>query len=322
MQKTIFITDHPWPVLDLEHELLEGAGYRVVAGTSAALPRQEIDAIAERERPQAIMTCWAEVSATAIGHCRDLAIVARYGVGLDNIDLRAAWARGARVTNVPDYCVEEVSDHAVAMLLAWSRGIVEWDRKVKVGIWNPALATLRRASKLTVGIAGYGRAGRLVARKLRGFGPRLLAYGRSRPEGADAEAVEWVSWPELLAQSDAVIALLPLSPQTSKLFDRSAFAQMKRGSLLINVSRGGLIDNGALIAALDDGTLDAAALDVVDGEPNPPAAVTGHPRVIATPHIAFSSPHSIEELRRRTIDEVLRALRGEPARVLVPQPSS
>ncbi len=321
MKKTVFITDYPWPELEYEHRHLEAAGLRVVAGRSAALPKHEIEAIAERERPQAIMTCWAEVSATAIGHCRDLAIVARYGVGLDNIALDAAWAAGARVTNVPDYCVEEVSDHAVAMLLAWSRGIVAWDREVKRGVWDPALARLRRTRRLTVGLVGYGRAGRLVARKLSGWGLRVIACGRTPPTGEDAARVEWTSLDALLPQADAVIALLPLSPATANLFDASRFAQMKLGALFVNVSRGGLVDNTALLDALDAGRLDTAALDVIAGEPNPPAAVTAHPRVIATPHIAFSSPDAIQELRERTVDEVLRAFRGEPARVLVPRPA-
>ncbi len=317
MKKTIFITDFPWPDLDFERQHLEGAGHLLVAGRSAALPREEIDAIAERERPQAIMTCWAQVSATAIGHCRDLAIVARYGVGLDNIALDAAWAAGARVTNVPDYCVEEVSDHAVAMLLAWSRGIVAWDREVKRGVWDPSLARLRRTRGLTVGLVGYGRAGKLVARKLSGWGLRVIACGRTMPTGADASLVEWMTLDALLPQADAVIALLPLSPATASLFDAARFAQMKRGALFINVSRGGLVDNAAIVDALDSGQLDAAALDVVAGEPDPPKTVTQHPRVIATPHIAFSSPDAIRELRERTVDEVLRALRGEAARVLV-----
>lgn len=317
MKKTIFITDHPWPDLDYERGRLEAAGFRVVSGTSAALPAAEIEAIAERERPQAIMTCWAQVSAATIRHCRDLVIVARYGVGLDNIALDAAWTAGARVTNVPDYCVEEVSDHAVAMLLAWSRGIVQWDREVKRGVWDPALARLRRTRGLTVGLVGYGRAGRLVARKLSGWGLRTIACGRTAPIGDDARLVEWLTLDALLTQADAVIALLPLSAATADLFDAARFAQMKRGALFINVSRGGLVDNVALLAALDSGQLDTAALDVVAGEPNPPAAVTAHARVIATPHIAFSSPDAIRELRERTVDEVLRAFRGEPARVLV-----
>lgn len=322
MTQTIFITDFAWPNLDYERQQFEAAGHRLVAGRSAALPREEIEAIAERERPQAIMTCWAQVSATAIGHCRDLAIVARYGVGLDNIALDAAWAAGARVTNVPDYCVEEVSDHAVAMLLAWSRGIVQWDREVKRGHWNPALAQLKRTRGLTVGLVGYGRAGKLIARKLSGWGLRTIACGRTAPTGEDAARVEWMTMAALLPQADVVIALVPLSPATANLFDAACFAQMKRGALFINVSRGGLVDNAALLDALDAGQLDAAALDVIAGEPDPPATVTQHPRVIATPHIAFSSPDAIQELRERTVDEVLRALRGEPARVLVAPPAA
>lgn len=317
MKKTIFITDHPWPDLDFERERFDAAGHRVVSGRSAALPSREIDAIAERERPQAIMTCWAEVSATAIGHCRDLAIVARYGVGLDNIALDAAWAAGARVTNVPDYCVEEVSDHAVAMLLAWSRGIVHWDREVKRGVWDPSQARLKRTRGLTVGLVGYGRAGKLVASKLSGWGLRVIACGRTPPAGDAATQVEWMTLDALLPQADAVIALLPMSAATANLFDAARFAQMKRGALFINVSRGGLVDNAAILDALESGQLDTAALDVIAGEPNPPAAVTAHPRVIATPHIAFSSPDAIQELRERTVEEVLLALRGEPARVLV-----
>ena len=140
-------------------------------------------------------------------------------------------------------------------------------------------------------------------------------------EQLGAALVDWMSLDALLPQADAVIALLPLSPATANLFDAARFAQMKRGALFINVSRGGLVDNAAVLDALESGQLDTAALDVIAGEPEPPVAVTSHPRVIATPHIAFSSPDAIQELRERTVDEVLRAFRGEPARVLVPQPA-
>lgn len=318
MRKTVFITDYAWPDLELERGIIEGAGHVLVAAERAALPGAAIAELAARYRPQAIMTCWAEVSAAAIAHCRDLQIVARYGVGLDNIDCAAARAHGAVVTNVPDYCVEEVSDHAVALLLAWARGIVVWDREVKRGFWDPSVPRLHRVRKLTVGIAGYGRIGRLVARKLSGFGLELLAFSRNKPASDSGEAVEWVDFQTLLARSDAVIALLPLSPETRAIFDAKAFAGMKPGSLLINVSRGGLVDNRALLHALEHGPLDAAALDVIDGEPAPPMEVRAHPKIIVTPHVAFSSPAAIEELRRRTAEEVLRVFNGEAPRNLCP----
>lgn len=146
----------------------------------------------------------------------------------------------------------------------------------------------------------------------------MLAYSRS-PD-TSLPGVEWVDWDGLLARSDAVIGLLPLSPQTRHVFDALAFGRMKRGSLLVNISRGALVHNADLIAALDSGQLDMAALDVIDGEPSPPAAVTAHPRVMATPHIAFSSPASIAELRERAFGEVIRVLAGEAPRNPVPPP--
>lgn len=319
MKKKVLLTDYAWPDLALEHARLEAAGLTLVAGPKAAAPADVINALAAQHRPQAIMTCWAPLTATAIRHCRNLEIVARIGVGLDNIDRKAAAECGAIVTNVPDYCAEEVSDHAVALLLAWARGVVKFDREVKGGIWDPARARLHRVCNLTVGIAGFGRIGRLTAQKLRGFGLKLLAFGRTRAADHPAD-VEWVDFSSLLARSDAVIVLLPLGPETHHIFNAAAFARMKPGSLLVNVSRGGLVHNDDLLAALERGAPAAAALDVVEGEPSPPASVTGHPQVIATPHIAFSSPASVEELRLRTVEEVIRVLAGQPPRNPCPPP--
>jgi D-3-phosphoglycerate dehydrogenase len=273
-KRTVLITDYAWPDLDLEHRLLEPAGFRIVAGPRAAAPGEVITQMAAQHRPQVIMTCWAQVSAAAIGHCENLVMVQRIGVGLDNIDRRAAAARGAIVTNVPDYCVEEVSDHTIALLLAWARTVVQQDREVKSGIWDPSRARPRRVRDLCVGISGYGRIGRLTAQKLRGFGVKLLAHNRLPASTPSADGVEHVGFEELLAGSDVVICLLSLSAQTHHIFDAAAFSRMKPGSLFINVSRGGLVDNQALRAALDQGRIDAAALDVVDGEPDPPDWIT------------------------------------------------
>ncbi len=317
-KKKILLTDYAWSDLALEYERIEAAGHILIAGPKAAPSAEEVAATCAEHRPQAVMTCWAQVNAQAIAHCEGLELVARVGMGLDNIDRHAAAARGAIVTNVPDYCVEEVSDHAIALLLSWARGTVENDREVKRGIWDPSRPSPHRVRNLTIGIAGCGRIGRLVVNKLRGFGCRLLAYSRT-PDRALPE-VEWVDFETLLAQSDAVIGLLPLSPETRHVFNASAFARMKPGSLIVNVSRGGLVNNEDLVAALDRGTPGIAGLDVVEGEPTPPAWVTGHPRVIATPHIAFSSPASVDELRQRVVEEVVRVLAGGKPRNLVPPP--
>lgn len=318
-RQKVLLTDYAWNNLDLEYERFAAAGLELIAGPKAAPPPENIVAQCAHYRPQAIMTCWALVNRAAIGHCENLQLVARVGVGLDNIDRVAAAARGALVTNVPDYCVEEMSDHAVAMLLDWARGITENDREVKQGIWDPSRPTPRRVRTLTVGIAGYGRIGKLVARKLRGFGCTVLAYSRTRAADHPAE-IEWVDFGGLLTRSDAVIVLLPLSTQTRHVFDARAFAQMKPGSLLVNISRGALVHNEDLIVALEVGRPGRAALDVIEGEPEPPAAITAHPRIVTTPHIAFSSPTSVEELRLRATEEVIRVLAGQPPRNLVPPP--
>lgn len=302
-------TDFAWPEDSIERSVIEAAGHRLVTGPSTPLPAKEIEALVEANDPHAIMTCWAQVSAEAITLPSELKLVQRMGVGLDNIDVPAATARGTWVANVPDYCVAEVSDHAVALLLAWARGIAAFDRDVRAGRWDPAGASLRRVSELAVGIIGYGRIGRSTAAKLRAFGCRLFAYSRS---SIDDRQVSQVTLDELLTASDAVIVHVPLTPETHHLLDETRLRRMRSGAFLINVSRGPIIDSVALEAALASGHLSGAGLDVIEGEPNPPRSLVERADVIATPHIAFSSDASLRELRRRSAEEVVRVLAGDP----------
>lgn len=300
-------TDYAWPDDSIERTVIEAAGHRLVSGPSTPGSSAEIEALVAANDPQAIMTCWANVSARAIASPSNLAIVQRVGVGLDNIDVAAASERGAWVANVPDYCVGEVADHAVALLLDWARGTVAFDREVKAGRWNPAGARLRRVSDLTVGIVGYGRIGQATATRLRAFGCRVLAHNRS----GQGEGAEFVALDALLAESDVVILHAPMTPETHHLMNAERFGRMRQGALLINVSRGPLVDNDALIDALASGQLSGAALDVVEGEPEPPRALVERTDVVVTPHIAFSSDASLAELRRRSAEEVVRVLSGD-----------
>ena len=306
---TVVQTDFAWPDDWIERAVIEAAGHRLVAGPSTPAPESEIDALVAAHDPRAIMTCWSRVSARAIAAPTDLRLVQRVGVGLDNIDVPAATRRGAWVANVPDYCIEEVSDHAVALLLDWARGSVALDRAVKMGRWDPAAAKLRRVADLTIGIVGYGRIGRRTAEKLRGFGCSILIHNRSVPADP-AGAV--VGLDALLAGSDAVILHAPYAEDTHHLIDGKRLARMRKGAFLINVSRGGLVDAAALLAALESGHLAGAGLDVIEGEPDPPPALVERPDVIVTPHVAFSSDASLAELRRRSAEEVVRVLAGEP----------
>jgi len=306
----VVITDYAWPALDIERSVIEGAGFRLVAGPAAPAPAAEIETLVAEHQPVGILTNWAQVSAQAVRSSPGLRIVARLGVGLDNIAVDECTRRGIWVTNVPDYCFEEVADHSVGMLLAFTRGVLHFDREVRAGRWEPATARLRRLKTMTVGIVGYGRIGRSTAQKLNGFGARVLAYTRS--PGASEKNVEFVALDELLRQSDAVIVHIPLNAETKHLLSRERLALMKRGAFLINVSRGAVIDTDALIAALQSGHLGGAALDVLENEPNVPPALLALANVILTPHIAFTSDASLRELRQWASEEVVRVLRGQP----------
>ncbi len=307
---TVFITDYAWPDVEIERAVIEGAGFKLVAGPSTPAPAAEIEALVEQHQPAGILTNWAPVTAKAIGSSPALRIVGRLGVGLDNIAVDEATRRGIWVTNVPDYCFEEVADHSVGMLLAFTRGLVHFDREVRAGRWEPATARLLRLKTLTCGIVGYGRIGRSTAQKLNGFGARVLAYTRS--SGAAEKGVEFVGLEQLLRESDAVIVHIPLNAETKHLLNRERLAWMKRGAFLINVSRGAVIDTQALIEALQSGRLGGAALDVLENEPTVPPALLAQPNVILTPHIAFTSDASLRELRQWASEEVVRVLRGQP----------
>lgn len=309
MSDTVFLTDYAWPDDSVERGIVERAGMQLISGPAMPSSASAIEALVRAHRPSAILTCWAPVSAEAIKASAELKIVARLGVGLDNIAVDAATAQDVLVTNVPDYCVEEVSDHAVGFALAWTRGLVHFDREVRAGRWAPADARLRRLGALNCGLVGYGRIARATARKLRAFGCRVLAHDPFIPK--DTDGVQVVGLDDLLAQSDIVIVHAPLTEGTRHLINRERIALMRPGSLLINVSRGPIVDTDAVIDALQSGRLSGAALDVLESEPNVPPALLAEPGAMLTPHVAFSSDASLLELRRRATEEVVRVLRGE-----------
>ena len=309
MADRVVLTDYAWPDTAIERGVIEAAGLELVVGPATAGTAEEVAALVKAHDPAAVMTCWAPVSAAAIQAPSGLRIVARLGVGLDNIAVDAASARGAWVTNVPDYCVEEVSDHALALLLAHFRGVAALDRDTKALRWNPAGARLERVRDLTVGIVGFGRIGQATARKLAAFGCTVLAVDNApipaRP------GVEQVHMAVLQERSDAIVLHVPLLDSTRGLVDDDFVAGCRRQPLLVNVSRGGLVDNAALLRGLASGALRGAALDVIDGEPSPPPDILAHPAVVVTPHVAFLSAASLVELRRRAAEDVVRVLNGQ-----------
>lgn len=319
-EPVVFLTDRAWLDDSIEREVLERAGLRLLSGVADPMPAEVIEALVGEHQPAAILTCWAQVSGAAIASAAPLRVVARMGVGLDNIDVAVATERGVLVTNVPDYCVEEVSDHAVGHALAWARGLVAADRDVRAGRWNPGGARLRRFSTLTCGVVGFGRIGRATTAKITALGARVVISDPQAP--ADTGGVPVLGLDELLARSDVVILHAPLTDRTRHLIGARELALMPPGALLVNVSRGGLVDTGALVASLQSGHLGGAGLDVLEEEPSVPAELLAHPGVVITPHTAFSSDASVADLRRSAAEEVVRVLRGESPRHPCNQPAT
>ncbi len=249
--------------------------------------------------------------------------VARYGVGVDNVDLEAATDHGVAVVYVPDYCVEEVSNHAILMVLAWAKQLMPLDRSIHDGAWDqrPTLEA-RSVHQEALGIIGAGRLGLATARKAKALAMDVLVYDPYVDQAKLArEGLTVVGLTDLLARSDYVSLHLPLTPETRHLIGREQLKGMKPSAFLINTARGAVVDEAALIEALQAGWIAGAGLDTFESEPLPadsPLRKMGN--VIMTPHCASRSPVSAVRLRERVVEETLRVLRGEwPLNVANPQ---
>jgi D-3-phosphoglycerate dehydrogenase len=247
----------------------------------------------------------------ALKRCK---VIGRFGLGVDNIDVKTAAELGIIVTYVPDYCMREVSDHAMALLLALARKVPFSNALVQSGRWEmPAVVPLRRLEGQVLGLVGFGNIPRALAPKAQAFGLKVIVHDPY--VGSDVLAalgVEGVSFDDLLARSDFISVHAPLTPATRGLVNAAAFARMKRGAFVVNTARGPLIDEPALIAALDSGHLGGAALDVVVTEPLPKdSALIGRDNVILTPHTAFYSIDALDELQTKCATDVARVLSGE-----------
>lgn len=305
----VLLTDAPWVDTELEENIFRSAGLEFIR---APAEEETLARLLASVEPAAIITCWALISPGMIHEAEKLRVIARLGAGVDNVAVEAATDRGIWVTNVPDYCVGEVSDHAVALMLAHCRGIVRLDAEVKRTGWRSDGAGLQRVSDLTVGIVGLGRIGSETARKLKAFGCRVIAMARTGSH--DSSLAEPVDPDNFARLADVIILHAPLNAETSGMIDTRFLSKCAKRPLLINVSRGGLVDNAALAVALDAGMIGGAALDVVDGEPSPPQSLLNRTDVIITPHVAYASTAAMVELRTRACEEVIRVLRGEQPR--------
>jgi D-3-phosphoglycerate dehydrogenase len=305
--RKVLITDYAWKSLDIERNILGAVGAELAVAESGE--EQELRQLAPAA--DAILTCWKPVTRAVIERASRCVMIGRYGVGLDNIDVGAATEHGIVVTNVPDYCVEEVSDHALALLLACARKVARYDGAIKGGKYDMrAMMPMFRIAGKTLGIAGAGRIGFALARKAAGLGLRIIVYDiRPLPIGSGLEQVG--TFEELLSRSDFLSVHVPLNEKTHHLFNRNTLRKMKRTAYLINTCRGGVVESAALIEALDEGLIAGAGLDVFEKEPPPQDdPLIRHPKVVATPHAAFYSEESLEQLQATAAKQVAEMLSG------------
>ena len=264
----------------------------------------------------ALLVTYAKINADMIRQMKKCRIISRFGIGVDNVDLEAATQAGIVVTKVPDYCIDEVSDHAMALLLAAARKIPMATEQVHSGTLKmPNFVPIHRLLGSVLGLVGFGRIPQLVAPKAKAFGLRVVAYDPFIPKEVFANAgVEQVDFPQLLKMSDYVSIHSPLTPETKGLFNADAFKQMKKGAYVVNTARGPIIDEAALAAALDAGEIAGAALDVMTQEPPVNSPLVGNRKVILTPHTSFYSEESLVELQTKASQEVVNVLSGKPPR--------
>lgn len=310
----LVITDHAFGDTRQERAAAKAAG----AEFAAYHCKDEEEALAAVTDAHVILNNFAPMTRRVMAAMAPGAVVVRYGVGVDNVDLAAARELGVRVCNVPDYGVEEVADHAAAFALALARRLQSFDRGIRSGEWKigamvQGLASLRDS---TVGLIGMGRIARAYAGRMAAFGCKVVGHD---PFVGDAEAlasgIKPMSHDEVVVSANILSLHVPLTPETRHLIDAAQLARLPAGAIVINCSRGGLIDEKALAEALESGHISGAGLDVFESEPlSAQSPLRTAPNVLMSPHAAFFSDASVKALQKLASEEALRGLRGEPLR--------
>lgn len=318
MEKKVLITE-PTPFIEEEWGMLKKHATVKLAGSTT-----EEGLIAEVGDVDVILVVYAKITKRIIEAARRLKGIVRYGVGVDNVDVRAATERGIYVANVPDYCTGAVAEHTFALLLALARRIVLADRTVKTaswGVWTQQPAELMgtELEGKVLGLIGMGKIGCAVARRAKAFGMRVMAYDPYLGEDrARLLGVELVDLDTLLKGSDFVSIHVPLTSETLGMIGELELRKMKRTAYLINTSRGPVVDEGALYKALREGWIAGAALDVYEKEPpdrdNPLFKLDN---VVLTPHVAWYTEEALKRLKRSVAEEAIRMLEGMPPKNLV-----
>lgn len=312
----VVISDYDFGDVEIECRILEAAGASVVALQAKC----ESDLFDAAQSCAAMINQYARIGEATITRMKTCRVIARYGVGVDIVDVEAATRRGILVTNVQDYCTEEVADHAISLWLTLARKLPDYDRATHAGIWRwQSGQPVYRLRGRTMGVVSFGKIGQAIALRAQAFGVKVIAYDPFLPANVAASfGAELVSKADLLARSDYILMQAPMTPETRHFLSDAEFAAMKPGAILVNTGRGPTVDNKALYRALTDGHLAAAGLDDPEEEPAKRAnwspgdnPIFTLPNVLITPHAAYYSEESIRAARVTAATQVAKVLTGQ-----------
>jgi len=317
MSYKVAITDYGTPDLSIETEILASIG---VTPQGAQCKTVE-DVIAHTADADAVIVGFAPIKAEAIAAMKKAKVIVRYGIGYDNVDVAAAKAAKIPVCNVPDYCLDEVADTTLGFILGTTRQIVRNAEIIRQGLWKSAVtaAEFHCLRNMTIGLIGYGRIGRAVAKRLAAFGCTLVVYDPMLPPGSPAaDGATVIGLDELLAKSDLVTLHCPSLPTTKGMINRANLAKMKRGAILINTSRGDLTITEDVVDALKSGQLSSIGFDVTNPEPLPAdSPLRGFPQAVINAHLASVSPQAQRRLRSTAAELAIAAIQGKPLKNVV-----
>lgn len=314
----VVITDHPFVSMNIAQEIFSSNGIEM----EDLQTQDSTTIIAKAKESDAILVGMAKIDEKIIGSLNQCKLIVRFGTGYDNVDVKAATSRGIPVSNVPDFCMDEVSDHAMAFILAAGRKIIQGQEAVKEGKWGPMSVDINSFYRLrgqTLGLYGFGRISLMVAQKARAFGMNCISFDPLVGEGAMSKNnVEKVEMEALLKRSDFISLHAPLTDETENAFDLDKFSSMKKTAWIINTSRGPIIREKDLATALDQGLIAGAALDVLASEPpDKDSPLLNRDNVFITPHIAWMSLGARDDMQRKGVEEVVRVLKGEMPKNIV-----
>lgn len=307
MSARVVVSDQKAIDLEIEREVLSDATLIFERATTEQAVLEATDGA-----DALIVDGYTPVTARVLDQRPNLDVVARAGIGTDNIDLEAATRNDVQVINVPSYCADEVATHALALLLGATRKIHQYDESVRNGIWDwEAAKPVYRLRGSTLGLVGFGTIARQLADRVRGFDLEVIAYSPRTPSDQMAEYdVEKVDFDQLVDRSDLCSIHVPLTSETENLFDRDVFARMQDNAVLVNTARGGVVDEEALNDALASDEIGGAGLDVLEEEPPESSALLDRNDVILTPHVGWYSEEGLGEVRRRAAEQIRQVLRG------------